>query len=162
MYKPNNVVFSLWIFTSTNEICCIFSMIYCYEPLHCWSNSSMGISLSSEAPRGNRNKKEWKIHFSKKNLFFVRFEDGRSFWRLREWELSQVMWIFEEKVFFARFCIDNAARQNEDILGSNNRIETCDTAMKSVDDKFLKQKYLTTIRIFYQSRKRPESHLWVN
>ena len=73
-----------------------------------------------------------------------------------------MVWIFEEKVFFARFCIDSAALQNEDIFGSNNRIETCDTAMKSVDDEFLNKKYLRTIRIFYQSRKREESHLWVN
>ena len=48
------------------------------------------------------------------------------------------MWIFEEKMFFAKFCIQNAALQNGDILGSNNRTETVDTAMKSVDDKFLK------------------------
>ena len=73
-----------------------------------------------------------------------------------------MVWIFEEKVFFARFCIENAALQNEDSLGSKNRIETCDTAMKGVDDESLKKKCLTTIRIFYQSRKRPEFHLWVN
>ena len=60
------------------------------------------------------------------------------------------------------FCeILHSALQNEDILGSNNRIETCDTAMKSVDDEFLKKKYLATIRIFYQSRKYLKFHLWV-
>ena len=41
-------------------------------------------------------------------------------------------------MFFARFCIENVALQNEDSLGSNNRTETVDTAMKSVDDEFLK------------------------
>ena len=43
-----------------------------------------------------------------------------------------------KNVFFSKFCIQNAALQNGDILGSNNRTETVDTAMKSVDDKFLK------------------------
>ena len=46
------------------------------------------------------------------------------------------MWIFEEKMFFSKFCIVDAALQNGDTLGSNNRTETVDTAMKSVDDEF--------------------------
>ena len=48
------------------------------------------------------------------------------------------MWIFEEKNFFSKFCIVDAALQNGNILGCNNRTETVDTAMKSVDDEFLK------------------------
>ena len=118
-------------------------------------------SAYRQRPHGVIKIKGMKNTFFKKNLFFVRFEDGRSFWRLRVWKFSQVVWIFEEKVFFARFCIDSAALQSEDIFGSNNRIETCDTAMKSVDDELLKKKYLTTIRIFYQSRNHPEFRLWV-
>ena len=43
-----------------------------------------------------------------------------------------------KNVFFSKFCIQNAALQNGDILGSNNRTETVDTAMKIVDDKILK------------------------
>ena len=42
-------------------------------------------------------------------------------------------------MFFSKFCIENETLQNGDILGSNNRTGTVDTAMKSVDDEFFEK-----------------------
>ena len=42
-------------------------------------------------------------------------------------------------MFFSKFCIVHAALQNRNILGSNNRTETVDTAMKSMDDAFFEK-----------------------
>ena len=45
------------------------------------------------------------------------------------------MRIFEEKIFFSKFCIVDAALQNGNILGCNNSTETIETAIKSVDEE---------------------------
>ena len=42
-------------------------------------------------------------------------------------------------MFFSDFCIVDAALQNGNILDCNNRTETVDTAIKSVDDEFFEK-----------------------
>ena len=41
--------------------------------------------------------------------------------------------------FLWKFCIVDAALQNGNIVGCNNRTETVDTAMKNVDDEFFEK-----------------------
>ena len=76
--------------------------------------------------------------FQKKNYFSLDLRQAVHFQDCESENSSNKCGYSRKKCFFSKFCIVDAALQNGDTLGSNNRTETVDTAMKSVDDKFLK------------------------
>ena len=98
-----------------------------------------GHYLIASAPLGLSTQKGMKKTFFKRKIIFWLIWDRLFILKANKSEnCPKKCGYSRKKMIFAKFFIVNAALQNENILGSNNRTKTVDMVIKSVDECFEK------------------------